>query len=271
MSGLNIIHPPKNFTSKCWQVFTPLLEGWQGSTASDKFIPDHRPICFWGLGWDNRIYAGRCIDEKRRWLFADMPYFNRWMGEHTADSCHWRLIPNGIHEHTIGDYPGDRADSLGIELRDWRKDGKHILIAPSSDTVTRFILEKDVSDKQWTRETVEILKDLTDRPIKIRNKPRKGKLSGPMVEITSLEADLRDCWAVVTTCSIVGIQAAIAGIPVFCHPRAPSAAVGNFALSRIERPEMPDRRQWLNTLTYRQFTKAEMRSGLAREILHQLL
>jgi hypothetical protein len=200
-----------------------------------------------------------------------MPYFNRWMGEHTADTCHWRLIPNSIHESTVGEYPSDRAEALKIRLVDWRTSGSHILIAPSSDTVTRFTLDTDTSDKQWVRETVSTLSNLTDRPIRIRHKPRKGKLSGPMVEATPLEDDLRDCWAVVTTSSIVGIQAAIAGIPVFCHPRAPSSAVGNHSLSRIERPEMPDRQRWLNTLAYRQFTKAEMRSGFARSILHQLL
>ena len=271
MSGLNIIHPKGNFTSKCWQVYAPLLEGWPGSSASDNFVYDHRPACFWGLGWDNKILALKCLREGKKWLYADMPYFNRWMGEHTADTCHWRLIPNDIHESKVGDYPSDRADALGIHLQDWRKQGSHILIAPSSDTVTRFILDRDVSDRQWTRETVQILSDITDRPLRIRNKPRKGKLSGPMVETKPLEHDFEDCWAVVTTCSIVGIQAAIAGIPVFCHPRAASAAVGNLALSRIERPEMPDRRLWLNTLAYRQFTKAEIRSGMAYSVLHQLL
>jgi len=270
MLGLNIIYPINNYTSKCWQVYTPLTEGWPGSITRHEQIFDHRPICFWGLGWENEKLAQRCIREDRRWLFADMPYFNRWMGESTAEQCHWRLIPNAIHESSSGDYTSDRIDSLGIRLADWRNSGSHILLAPSSDTVTRFILD-GISELQWIKSTLEKLKTITDRPINVRRKPRKGKLSGPMVETKPLEEDFRDCWAVITTCSIVGVQAAIAGIPVFCHPKSASAAVGNLCLSTLERPKKPDRQRWLNTLAYRQFTKAEMRSGLAREILHQLL
>lgn len=271
MSGLNLIHPKNNTTSKCWQVLTPLMQGWPSSTLSDVFKPDGRPACFWGLGWDNKIIADSCYKQGHKWLFADMPYFNRWMGEDTSESCHWRLIPNDIHEHGQGDYPQDRADALGIDLQDWRKTGSHILIAPSSETVTRFVHQSDYNDKRWTRETIARLESLTDRPIRLRNKPRKGKLSGPMVEKVSLEHDLTDCWAVVTTCSLVGVQAAILGIPVFCHARGPSAPIGNLDLRDIERPRMPDRRLWLNTLAYRQFTKAEIRSGMAYSVLHQLL
>ena len=193
------------------------------------------------------------------------------MGEHTADSCYWRLIPNDIHANKIQDYPIDRANALGIKLKDWRKNGQHILIAPSSDTVTRFVVDPNTSDQSWVQQVINQLSKITDRPLRVRYKPRKGKRSGPMVETTSVNDDLKNCWAVVTSSSIVGVQAAISGIPVFSHPQGPAAPVATFDLAMIEKPRMPERQAWLNTLTYRQFTKAEMSSGLAREILHQLL
>lgn len=219
----------------------------------------------------NRSVAARCINEHRRWLFADMPYFNRWMGEHTSEICHWRLIPNALHVHEARDYPSDRADKMNVVLHDWRSRGSHVLIAPSSDTMTKFVVNADMSDKSWLDNTLHKLRKHTDRPLRVRLKPRSGKTSGPMVESISVDHDLRDCWAVVTSCSIVGVQAALAGIPVFSHPLGPAAPIANDDLANIESPIMPDRRLWANTLAYRQFTKAEMRSGLAHEILHQLL
>jgi len=271
MTGLNIIYPDGKTTSKCWQVFEPLMHGWPNSTVSTELILDDRPMCIWGLGLNNKDWALRCIREGKKWLFADMPYFNRWMGEHTAERCHWRLIPNDIHVTKVRDYPSDRAHVLGLTLAEWRKKGQHILIAPSSITVNRFVIDSKLDETNWIDSTVAEIKKYTDRPIRLRKKPRNGKLSGPMVETVPLEYDLTNCWAVVTSCSIVGVQAAMAGIPVFGHPRGPSAPIANINLSDIENPAMPDRRLWLNTLTYSQFTKAEMRSGLAREILHQLL
>lgn len=271
MTGLNIIAPKNKPGSKCWQVFTPLLQGWHGSSVNYANTLDARPMCIWGLGFDNKTLAQRCMAENKPWLFADMPYFNRWMGEHTAEHCYWRLIPNDLHAHELGSYPNDRADSLGIQLQDWRKNGQHILIAPSSDTVTRFVVDPTLSDVGWVHDVTSKLSSLTDRPWRVRHKPRKGKRSGPMVETTPIENDLKDCWAVVTSCSIVGVQAAIAGIPVFCHPRSPAAPVGNLDITQIEKPHMPERQAWINTLAYRQFTKAEMSNGLAKEILYQLL
>ena len=223
----------------------------------------------WGLRPENFNISKACSNQKMPWLFADMPYFNRWMGEHTAETCHWRLIPNGLHETRANDYPEDRVKSLGLSLRDWRKSGSHILIAPSSDTMTNWVTGRYA--KQWLNETLAELKKHTDRPIVIRNKPRKNVTSGPMVETKSVTEDLKDCWAVVTLASIVGVEAAIAGIPVISHPSSATSTISTDQLSSIEKPRMPERQSWINTLSYRQFTKAEMRSGLAYEVLHQLL
>lgn len=218
---------------------------------------------------DNYNTSKICVNQHVPWLFTDMPYFNRWMGEHTADSCHWRMIPNGLHENKVSDYPNDRARSLGLDLKEWRKSGSHILIAPSSDTLTRWITGQLAND--WMKDTVTELKKHTDRPIVIRRKPRKNGISGPMVETKSVADDLKDCWAVITLASIVGVEAAVAGIPVISHAASATGPISTDQLSNIEKPRLPERQAWLNTLTYRQFTKEEIRSGLAHEVLHQLL
>lgn len=261
---LEIIAPDDRPNSKCWQVFNPLAAGWPKQSASNQSV-----TCVWGLGGRNYHITKSCVEQQSSWLFADMPYFNRWMGEHTADSCHWRLIPKALHESKIHDYPDDRSKTLLKEVREWRTNGIHVLIAPSSDSITRWMT--GMSSEQWLRNTLKDLAQHTDRIIRVRYKPRKHGMSGPMVQDVPVADDLKDCWAVVTLCSIVGVEAAVAGIPVISHQSSATAAVSTQDLADIESPCMPDRGRWLNTLSYRQFTKAEMRSGLAHEILHQLL
>lgn len=268
MQGLNIIPPAKKPNSKCWQVFNPLLEGWPGSSIVHKASDLREPSCVWGLGFGNYTITKSIVSSGKKWLFTDMPYFNRWMGEHTAETCYWRLIPNGLHANSIVDYPDDRKKLLGIRAKPWRKQGTHILILPSSDTMTRWVA--GMTDEEWISSTVAAVRSKTDRPIKIRKKPRAGKQSGPIVETTPLSNDLRDCWAVVTLASIAGVEAAIEGIPVISHASSATAPIST-SLGEIELPNMPDREAWLNTLAYRQFTKAEIRSGLAYSVLHQLL
>lgn len=263
MIGLNLIGPHKP-DSKCWQVLLPLKEGWAGSTINTKYVDDGRPVCFWGLGVNNET-AKKCRNKK--WLFTDMPYWNRWMGPDTADTCSWRVIPNALHETNIHSYPSDRCKD--VQLFDWRKTGDHILVCPSSTTMTMWASNQ--TESEWIDNTTNELKRYTDRKIVIRRKPRLGKLSGPMVESTPLSQDLLNCWAVVTNCSIVGVQAAILGIPVFCHRLSPAIAVGNTRLMDIENPHMPERQAWVNTLSYRQFSKAELANGFAKEVLHTFL
>ena len=267
MPGLTICAPIDKPNSKCWQVFTPLLQGWPCSSINQGASIEHVP-CVWGLGHGNYDITKAMITQGKSWLFTDMPYFNRWMGEHTAESCHWRLIPNALHECNVIDYPSDRARHMGINLQDWRQQGNHVLVAPSSDTITRWLIGK--STKQWLDETLLALRAHTDRPVVVRHKPRRDGKSGPMVENRSVAEDLKDCWAVITLCSLVGVEAAIAGIPVMSHSLSATAAISTARIDHIENPRMPDRQAWLNTLSYRQFTKAEMRSGLAHAVLHQL-
>ena len=77
MFGLNLIGPKDNTSSKCWQVLLPLQHGWPGSIVSYSAQIFDRPLCFWGFGHDNISIANRCRQEKHKWLFADMPYFQR--------------------------------------------------------------------------------------------------------------------------------------------------------------------------------------------------
>lgn len=208
---------------------------------------------FWGLAGQNLAEIKRHQAQKIPFYFTDMPYWNRWMGDN-RDSCSWRVIPNALHCNWVRDFPDDRFKKLNVTIKDWRNNGNHILVCPSSNTVNRFYDQDD-----WLNNTIEELKRYTDRKIKIRHKPRGNKTSGPRAAKIPFEEDARDAWAVVTSVSIAGVEAACLGIPVFCSIDSPCAVLGNTDLSLIEDPRLNDRYNWLNTLAYHQYTEAELK------------
>ena len=67
-----------------------------------------------------------------------------------------------------------------------------------------------------------------------------------------------------------GVEALLEGIPVFAFDDGSMAwSVCNRSLTDIESPSLPDRTQWLNDLSYAQWTLGEMKEGLAwRHLFH---
>lgn len=224
-------------------------------------IIDSNPGVMWGLGKNNfdlvKEYSRRSIP----YYFTDMPYWNRWLGNN-RDSCSWRIIPNALHCNWIKDFPSDRFKKLNVEVKDWRTSGEHILICPSSPTIERFYNETN-----WLQNTLSKIKQYTDRPIKIRHKPRANGTSGPAVAKISFDEDVKNAWAIVSLVSIAGVEAACLGIPVFCHSASPCSSLGNTDLSNIEHPILSSREQWLNTLSYYQYTETEFKQGMHKAIL----
>lgn len=111
---------------------------------------------------------------------------------------------NGRGTWPFGD--SSRWDALGIELKPWRTEGKHILVAPNRP----FGQPGNVMPADWANDVARRLRAVTDREIRIRPHPGNGKAP-------PLEPDLRDAWATVIWSSSVGVQSLIAGVPVICE------------------------------------------------------
>ena len=112
------------------------------------------------------------------------------------------------------------------------------------------------------------LKKHTDRPIRIRHKPRRKGTSGPAAALISLKEDLENCHAMVTSVSMAAIEAVINGVPVFTNEHSPCAPVGLQDVCKIDEPIRPSREEWAYSWAYAQFTPKEIESGLAYEILN---
>lgn len=151
-----------------------------------------------------------------------------------------------------------RWRSLGVEVARWRGSGGRIVIAEHSAAYAEF----HGLAPNWTARTVAKIRRHTDRTIFVR-----AKESG-----TPLPVDLRDAHCLVTHASLAAVEAVILGVPVFVAPLSAAAPIGRTDLSMIEDPARPDRRAWLASLAWSQFTPEEVRDGtMWRETVERAL
>ena len=221
---------------------------------------DNKTGVFWSLGSYNYALIKKYKQSNVDWIFTDMPYWNRWMGKN-RETCYWRVIPNDLHVSYCKDFPNDRFKKFNLSVKEWKTKGDYILVCPSS-----YMLENYYEQQNWTEHTVNELKKYTDRPIKIRTKPRNLVTSGPRAATIPFEDDCANAFAVVTLASLAGIEAALLGTPVFCHPSSACAPIASTDISQIENPIRPERQDWLNTLSYFQYNENEIAQGLYTEI-----
>ena len=263
--AMNLFYPVNERSKACW-VFDALKQAYPDCNKIENYQWDGDPSAFWGLVGDSFNLIKRHQRQGVPFLFTDMPYWARFMPDRSRDQCYWRTITNALHCNKILDVPGDRFQSLNVAVRDWQTRGSHILVCPSSVTMERFYGEDN-----WTERTVETLRKYTDRPIRVRPKPRNFVTSGPAAAIIALEDDLKDAHAIVTLASISAVDAVTYGIPSFASKFSPAAPVSELDLSKIEKPRRPDRTAWLNTLAYHQYSEQEIRDGLLQNIIGDMI
>ena len=159
----------------------------------------------------------------------------------------------------------ERLKQLGIdaEFKGWRDTGKHILLCPSSQTVTYQM--NGISQEEWIKTAIQEISKHTDREIRLRNKPRPGNKWWN----TDIKDDLKDCYALVTNMSLSAVDAVLNKVPVVTHSNNVCYKVSG-PLAGINERTMPAREDitmWLRGVANNQFTLQEIEDGLAYEVL----
>lgn len=121
----------------------------------------------------------------------------------------------------------------------------------------------------WTNNILTNLKQFTDRPIKLRLRPQ------PRSERTTINTfkDFvrEDTFCVIGFSSNALVEAAMCDIPVIPLGHSATKSLYQYVLSDIENVKPADsdlKQQWLNHLAYCQFTKEELLSGYAWNIIN---
>jgi len=183
---------------------------------------------------------------------------------------------------TTGNYFTEEVDSnrwkkissnLGISLKDWQSNGKHILICTQRNGGWSM---GGVDVVHWVKQTISELRKHTDRPIVVRGHPgdkrSKVYLSNKGWKVSNNENILEDfskAHAVITYNSSPGVAAAIEGIPVFVTDPNPKVSqaydVANTDLKLIENPKLPERQAWVEKLCMSHWNFLELSTGEAWE------
>lgn len=199
-----------------------------------------------------RPYIDAWRAEGRAWIYWDRGYARRVFATDLPtgeDGGYYRWHVGSYQLQAFRAVDHHRWASLATPVWPWARGGRHIVVAEPSATYQRFH-----GIDGWTERTLAQLRQLTDRPILLRDKEmqRFGR---------KLHEDLRGAHCLVTHGSNAAVEAVIMGCPVVVHPDSAAALVGRTDLQDIDAPLYPDREPWLRALAYSQFNETELIDG----------
>lgn len=246
----------------------------EGSDA--EFIPNYKslknidsniPVIFRSMTQRKTVQI--CESQNRDYYYIDTGYIGN-----LEKRKNWhRIVKNGM-QHSVPRYdlPSDRFDKITngkdyLTFPGWKKKGSAILVVTPSDKPCLFY---GINRDQWVKETLQTLKENTNRPIIIRDKGLRRERIGKNSIYHQLEND--NIFAVVTYNSIAATEAIGFGIPVFTL--APNVA-DKFCkkdLTEIENPLYSDPEmiiKWQHWLGYCQYTPDEMLDGTAMKLIKE--
>ena len=217
----------------------------QCDKAFANYNPHKIPI-LWGTIRGNKRMIELTRKYNGQWIYIDHAYLNRG-----HERKNYRFGINKLFAYpkdaSCSGFDDSRVKKLNIELKDWKIKGEHIVVCPPSETIMTFY-----ECNNWLEQTLKTLKANTDRPLIVRTKPNYGDTSKP------LNVDLKNAHALVTHCSNAAVEAVLEGIPVFVSNHSVCKYVASTDLTSIETPNCEDRTQWLNYLSYAQFSLDEL-------------
>jgi hypothetical protein len=237
-------------------------------TSYDEFVYENSnsPLVIRGILKTKLIK--KCWQDLRTFYYFDTGYFGNEISDRNPNGFKFwhRIVKNNLQHNEIVARPSDRWQRLGKQIKPWKTDGRKILIAaPDAKPCKFYGIELD----QWISTTVAQIKQHTDRPIEIRQRPADRidrKQNVPLVQ--ALQDDV---YALVTFNSIAATESILSGIPTFvtapCNAAMPVSLTD---LSRIDSPYYPDSDKvhaWACHLAYGQFHTDELKNGIARKIL----
>jgi len=252
------------------QIWPAITKGWP---ETDK--PVH---FFWGLAGNNIKNIKEVSDKGEEWWYVDTGYFGMPIKRYPEpmildkNKTYFRIVKGKLHTIRGKVGTGQRLNELeykGIDVnfKGWKTgDTKHILLCPSSPTVTYHI--NGISQEDWIKEVTSTLKQFTKREIRVRNKPRPDNQWWG----TDIKDELKDCHCLVTNMSMAAIDAVMNMVPVICHTDNIVSPVASHDLKFIEKPLRSGRKtmnEWLKYVAENQFTLEEISNGTAYKTLKE--
>jgi len=242
------------------QLMPAIEKGWKDEGKDVHF--------FWGLAGQNIRQITECQEQGLEWWYVDNGYITEQITRYPEpiinnyDKTYFRICKGGIHTTKLSECDNKRLDT---EFKGWQS-GEHILVCPSSPTVTSYI--NGISQEEWIKQTTDEIQKCTDRPIRLRNKPRPGNEWWN----TDIKDDLKGAHCLVTNMSLAAVDAITSGVPCITDEKNVANFVSSQDISKINLPFKPNNNEinkWMRMLSYNQFTIKEIDDGIAFKVLQE--
>jgi hypothetical protein len=210
----------------------------------------------------------RCWQDNRDFYYIDTGYFGNEKTDSNPNGWKvWhRIVKNNLQHGEIISRSDDRFQKFNKKFTPWKRSGRKILVAAPDEKPCKFY---GTTKEAWVRQTVETIKQYTDRPVEVRE--RAAKRIDRITNDTLQQALDNDVYALVTFNSVAAVESIFHGIPVFTLAPANAASpVSLQDLSQIENPYYADNDKlyaWACHLSYGQFHIDELKSGRALDLL----
>jgi len=244
-------------------------------------------VVIWSVLWNGRMQANKAVYEHYR--SQGKPVIVIDVGALKREIT-WKISINNInsdgyygHKQNLN---WDRPAQLDLQLHDMSYKREDILLAMQHKKSLQWTgMPEPV---EWVKDTVNKIRQYTDRHIVIRPHPRSPAFVPQhrfgMLDLNncSLEQPMRiddtydqydidyEYHAVINHCSGPGIKAAIDGASVLVDRTSLAYPVGT-RLEYIENPPLQDREQWFVEICHTEYTLEEIEQGLWLKRLKDLL
>ena len=218
------------------------------------------PMCW--AGFFKPQWSEICKKYNLKFYNLDSGYF----GNKKKKTIFRLSVNNFQNVDSVIERPADRWEQLNIEQPSFKQGSSIVVVPPDRKIVNALGLG---SEDAWIEATVFKIKSFTDRPIKIRKRPEPR--ADRIISNTFKDFIKDDTFCVVGYSSNALVEAAMHDIPVISLGHSATKSLYSYQLDDIEKikPAYPsDKQAWLNHLAYSQFTREELLSGLAWELIN---
>jgi len=262
-----VSHFPNNLPSNASLVYPQVLDAIKKTDTLVENSMDADAALIWSVLWYGKMRPNKGVWDHYR--AQGKPVIVIEVGGLLRNAT-WKLGINGINrdaEFALNEYmPDDRQKKFSIVLQPWKHDGDYVLVCGQHGASEQWRNMPDINT--YYKQTVEQIRQVTDKPIVIRSHPRypeQHQFEGvtwnrPLhVQETyddfDLDIMLANAYFTVSHSSNPGIHSIIAGVPAVVSEHSLAWDVSTSMSKWLSKPY---RHQWLNRITYTEWFADEI-------------